>query len=61
MTKFLIQNKPAFDIGIGINDNFKVYTVSLIFVDILLNFNDRDFLIGVGVPFLKSVCFYFKW
>lgn len=60
-TKLLTMKKPPIDLGIGIYDNGKVYKVSLIFVDLLINLKDRDILFGIGIPLFWAGCFYAKF
>ena len=53
---------PTFDLGISINDNFQVFKIQLIFIDILItnNENVRSFSIGFGIPLLFAYAFLYQ-
>jgi hypothetical protein len=59
--EILIQGNPPIDIGFGVHNNFKVYKIAIIFVDFLLNFEEKALLIGFGIPFIGAIVFHFKW
>lgn len=53
-----IQEKPPIDLGIGIHDNLKVFKLSLIFFDALIErskVHGVKYLIGFGIPFYKAI------
>lgn len=50
-----IQNNPPIDMGIGIHDNFRIYKLSLIFFDFLLDLNKKEMVAGLGLPFAHAI------
>lgn len=51
------KKPPPIDLGIGVHDNFKVFKLSLIFFDAIiesLKSNWIKFLKGIGIPFWKA-------
>jgi len=48
----------AFDLGVGIHDNFTKFRLSLIFIDVLINTQERFYAIAFGMPFLFAFTIY---
>jgi hypothetical protein len=57
--KGLIQKNPPIDLGVGIHDNFRIYKLSLIFIDLLINLKEKSICLGIGIPFLYTLVFYY--
>lgn len=55
--KVFVYKSPPIDLGFGIHNNFKIFKLSLIFFDALIersNVYGTKFIIGIGVPFWKA-------
>lgn len=56
--KTAINNRPSFDIGIGIGHG--VFYVEFVLIGVVYNYINGVFKIEIGIPFVKSIALIFE-